>query len=81
MAISPETFRVFYKPHYKRIWGMIKSRWKDRYIFLHSCGNIAPIIPDLIECGLDVLIQFSPRPWTCALRRANTRRISPSGGR
>jgi uroporphyrinogen decarboxylase len=60
MAISPEIFRKFYKPHYKRIWGMIKSRWKDRHIFLHACGNIAPIIPDLIECGLDVLNPVQP---------------------
>jgi uroporphyrinogen decarboxylase len=60
MVISPQIFRRFYKPHYKRIWGAIKSRFQDRYIFLHACGNIGEIIPDLIECGLDILNPIQP---------------------
>ena len=24
-------------------------------VFLHSCGSISPLIPDLIECGVDIL--------------------------
>lgn len=60
MVISPQVFRRFYKPHYKRIWGAVKSRYPDKYIFLHACGNIAEIIPDLIECGLDILNPIQP---------------------
>lgn len=26
-----------------------------RYIFLHSCGNIRPFIPDFIEMGIDII--------------------------
>jgi uroporphyrinogen decarboxylase len=60
LQISPEIFRKFYKPFYKNLWQKIKSNHKDKYIFLHSCGNIAEIIPDLIECGLDILHPIQP---------------------
>ncbi len=60
MIISPEVFRRFYKPYYKRIWGIVKSFPDTRYVFLHSCGNILPILPDLIECGLDILNPVQP---------------------
>jgi uroporphyrinogen decarboxylase len=56
--ISPEIFRRFYKPHYKRIWSLVKP--ENRHIFLHSCGNVASILPDLIECGLDILNPVQP---------------------
>jgi uroporphyrinogen decarboxylase len=29
-------------------------------VFLHSCGAIGPIIPDLIEIGLDILNPVQP---------------------
>ncbi|MHB1376071.1 MAG: uroporphyrinogen decarboxylase family protein [Candidatus Humimicrobiaceae bacterium] len=60
LQISPEIFRKFYKPYYKNLWQKIKSDYNDKYIFLHSCGNIAEIIPDLIECGLDILHPIQP---------------------
>jgi len=60
LQISPEIFRRFYKPYYKNLWQKIKSNHKDKYIFLHSCGNITEIIPDLIECGLDILHPIQP---------------------
>jgi uroporphyrinogen decarboxylase len=59
-AISPAVFRRFYKPHYKRIWGKVKSFSPDRSIFLHSCGAITSLVPDLIECGLDILNPIQP---------------------
>jgi len=60
LFISPEIFRRFYKPHYRRIWRAARARNPDVLIFLHSCGNIASIIPDLIECGLDILNPVQP---------------------
>jgi uroporphyrinogen decarboxylase len=60
LQISPSTFRRFYKPLYKRIWGSIKERFPGRYIFLHACGNVAELIPDFIECGLDILHPIQP---------------------
>jgi len=60
LQINPQTFRKFYKPFYKKIWNKIKSSAKDAYIFLHACGNISELIPDFIECGLDVLHPLQP---------------------
>ena len=60
LQISPEIFRKFYKMHYKSLWQKIKSEYEDKIIFLHSCGNISEIIPDLIECGLDILHPIQP---------------------
>jgi uroporphyrinogen decarboxylase len=60
LQISPKIFRKFYKPYYKNLWQKIKSNYKDKYIFLHACGNISEIIPDLIECGLDILHPVQP---------------------
>lgn len=58
LQISPEHFRKFIKPAWKKIWGSVKK--KNTIIFLHSCGNIKPIIGDLIEVGLDVLHPIQP---------------------
>ncbi len=54
VTIGPQLWREIYKPIYKRWFG----EWKkitDMKINLHSCGAIADILPDLIECGVDVI--------------------------
>lgn len=58
MVMSPETWRKFIKPLLKEIYGYGRS--KGKMIFHHSCGNILPIIPDLIEIGLDILHPIQP---------------------
>lgn len=52
--ISPKTFRSLYKPFYTRVndWIHQNTSWKT---FIHSCGSILPIIPDIIEAGFDIL--------------------------
>lgn len=53
MMISPDMWREFVKPRMARLVAMCKSYGVVmRY---HSCGGIRPIIPDLIEIGIDVL--------------------------
>ncbi len=53
--ISPEQFRDFYKPHFSRILSFIKQKAPKVKLIFHSCGNVRPIIPDLIEMGVDIL--------------------------
>jgi uroporphyrinogen decarboxylase len=65
-VISPEAFRRYYKPHYRRIWGALKDHSPNRSIFLHACGNISAIIPDLIDCGLDILNPVQPEAMDVA---------------
>ena len=53
--ISPEQFREYYKPHFLRVLNFIKSKEPKVKLMFHSCGNVRPIIPDLIEMGVDIL--------------------------
>ncbi|MFC2145661.1 uroporphyrinogen decarboxylase family protein [Actinomycetota bacterium] len=54
MQISPEIYRKFIKPCHKRLFSFIRSK-TDARIWLHSCGSVYDIIPDLIEIGIQVL--------------------------
>jgi uroporphyrinogen decarboxylase len=51
---SPRTYREIVKPLHAEIVSYIKGRSKARF-FLHSCGAIRDLIPDLIEIGVDCL--------------------------
>jgi uroporphyrinogen decarboxylase len=53
--ISPDQFQENYKPHFTRILNHIKKKSPKIKILFHSCGNVRPIIPDLIEMGVDIL--------------------------
>ena len=53
LFISPELFRRFILPSFKRIIEVGKKR--GLIVMLHSCGSIYRIIPDLIEAGVDAL--------------------------
>lgn len=53
MLISPTTWRRLIKPHLKRVFDVGKSR--QLWVAYHCCGALRPIIPDLIEIGMDVL--------------------------
>jgi len=53
--IAPEQFREYYKYHFNRVLKFIKDKKPDVKIIFHSCGNVRPIIPDLIEMGVDIL--------------------------
>jgi len=53
LIMSPQCWRDMVKPHLARIFDVGKSR--GLWVAYHSCGSLRPIIPDLIEIGLDVL--------------------------
>ncbi|MBN1671953.1 MAG: hypothetical protein JXR37_13020 [Kiritimatiellae bacterium] len=51
--ISPAMMREFLFPRYKRIFDVVHSHGVR--VFMHCCGAIHAIIPDLIETGVDIL--------------------------
>jgi uroporphyrinogen decarboxylase len=53
MIMSPRTWRELIKPHLARIFAVGKAH--GLWVAYHACGAIRPIIPDLIEMGLDIL--------------------------
>jgi uroporphyrinogen decarboxylase len=54
LLMSPTTYRRLIKSCHRRIYSYIHQH-SDCYVFLHSCGSIYPVIPDLIEIGVDIL--------------------------
>ena len=51
---SVATFSEVYLPYYKRMtdWIHQNTNWK---VFKHCCGSIKPLIPKMIEAGIDIL--------------------------
>lgn len=54
MLISPSCYRKYLKPLHKEVFDFIHSRSRAK-IFLHSCGSIRKVIPDMIEIGMDII--------------------------
>ncbi len=53
--ISPRMFRRIFKPRLQSLFARIHQLAPQAKLFFHSDGNIRPILPDLIEIGIDVL--------------------------
>jgi len=53
LLVSPQLWRGLFKPLYREYAAMIRGR--GRYVFFHSDGMIADIIPDLVEIGVHAL--------------------------
>ncbi len=53
MIMSPEMWRDAIRPHLQTVMDVGKDA--GLWVAYHSCGAILPIIPDLIEMGLDIL--------------------------
>lgn len=60
MIISPAMWRRVFKPRMARFFAELKRINPHVKIAYHSDGLIDPIIPDLIEIGLDVLNPIQP---------------------
>jgi len=56
LLISPELYRRLIKPRHAKLFAFIKrSAAVPVRIFYHCCGAVAPLLPDLIESGIDIL--------------------------
>jgi uroporphyrinogen decarboxylase len=60
MLISPAMWRRFLKPRLANFIAEIKGLNPALKVAYHSDGEISPVIPDLIEIGLDVLNPVQP---------------------
>lgn len=61
LIIDPNQLRSMVIPRFNRIFSHVKKRLPHVKIFMHSCGAIREVIPDLIDAGLDILnpVQFT----------------------
>lgn len=53
--ISVKTYQEMIKPYHARQFRFVRERYPRCKVFLHSCGAIEPLIPDLIDAGVEVL--------------------------
>jgi uroporphyrinogen decarboxylase len=58
LIISPRLWRRYVKPRMLRLVSAVKQ--KGMYVIFHSDGNLEPLIPDLIEIGIDALNPVQP---------------------
>ena len=58
LMFSPAHIREFLLPGMKRMIGL--ARQAGAYVFHHDDGNCRPIIPDMIDAGIDIL---NPIQW------------------
>jgi uroporphyrinogen decarboxylase len=71
VIMGPGRWREFIKPRVRQMYGLVRS--KGRKVFIHSCGKVDELFPDLIECGVDVFNPFQPEVMdTAALLRKNS---------
>jgi uroporphyrinogen decarboxylase len=54
LMVSPRMFRAFIKPYLKSLIETIKAA-ADVKVLMHCDGAIVPILPDLIEIGVDII--------------------------
>jgi uroporphyrinogen decarboxylase len=56
LLCSPELYKEMVHPYHKKLFSFIKSKAPHRvHIFYHTCGAVKPLIPYLIEEGVDIL--------------------------
>jgi uroporphyrinogen decarboxylase len=58
LLINPELWREIFKPLYTQMFAQVHAQGMQTW--MHLCGNIIDIVPDLIEAGLDVLNPLQP---------------------
>lgn len=77
LLISRETFRKYFFPRLRRIFEFLKkTARKEVFTFLHSCGSVREVIPDFIECGVDIL-----NPVQVAAAGMDTKELKKEFGR
>lgn len=59
-VISPEHWRRFVFPHMKEVCDALHAYDPQARIYCHICGNILPIVEDLVETGLDCIGPLDP---------------------
>ena len=58
LIMGPRLWRKFLKPRLNMLYAAIRQ--KGLRVMIHSCGDIAEIMPDLIELGVEVVHPVQP---------------------
>jgi len=58
LIMGPHHWRRYLKPRLAKIYAEVKKY--NKFVAIHSCGDIKEILPDLIEIGVDIFNPFQP---------------------
>ena len=70
--INPAVYEEVVAPVLGELCSYIHQN-SDYKIFMHCCGSIAPLIPTLIDCGIDIISPVQRTIWS---RRCSSRRLA-----
>jgi uroporphyrinogen-III decarboxylase len=59
-VISPQMWKEYIKPYFTAFCSAAHAYCKDALIYCHICGDIRPIVKDMIETGLDCIAPLDP---------------------
>jgi len=77
--LSPRMYRKFFKDNLRRFIDLAHEFGIK--VMYHTCGNVTALIPDFIECGLDVLQSLQPAAMDLeALKREYGAHLAFQGG-
>lgn len=60
LVMSPAQYREWYRPRHEEIVRHLRRIRPEVKIAFHCCGHVTPLVPDLIEMGIDVLEAVQP---------------------
>ena len=79
VLMGPELWREYIKPRIAQMYAAVKRQGK--FVFIHSCGKVDELFPELIDLGLDVFNPFQPEVIDVyAAKRTVGDRLSFFGG-
>jgi uroporphyrinogen decarboxylase len=58
LIMGPRAWHEFIEPRIRKMYDLVRS--KGKLVFIHCCGKVDMVFPELIECGVDVFNPFQP---------------------
>jgi uroporphyrinogen-III decarboxylase len=79
--VGPAQIAEYFQPYYRRVWEMLAARG-TRIFQQDTDGNINPVLPALLDCGLNSIYPMEPAAGMdiVAVRRQFGRRLAMLGG-
>lgn len=71
LLISPDAWRTYIRPGFAAYIDLIQSY--GAVAMHHTCGSVVDLIPDLVDCGLDVLQSVQPEAAGMSLAELEAR--------
>lgn len=60
--MDADTYRLLFKPRHKILCDYVKKH-SQMHTFIHSCGSISSLMPDLIEAGIEIFNPVQTNAW------------------